>query len=58
MDGLEILIVITGLINPILWIMCYRLGRLDGYDNGYEEAMLDALEVVNEVTKERRDDIE
>lgn len=54
MSGIEILVILIGLSSPLLMILSYHLGKMDGYKNGYHNAMVDTLKVFERFNGDRR----
>lgn len=52
MIDIPVLILVIAL--PGLLIMAYRLGRIEGYDEGYTDAMVEAIRTAEEVIEEKR----
>ena len=51
---IDVGILILVIAIPGLLILVYRLGRIEGYDEGYTDAMVEAIRTVDEVIEERR----
>lgn len=51
---IDVGILIIAIAIPGLLILAYRLGRIEGYDEGYTDAMVEAIRTVDEVIEERR----
>lgn len=51
---LDVGVLIIAIAIPGLLIMAYRLGRIEGYDEGYTDAMVEAIRTAEEVIEEKR----
>ncbi len=51
---IDVGILILVIAIPGLLILVYRLGRIEGYDEGYTDAMVEAIRAADEVIEERR----
>ena len=51
---IDVGILILVIAIPGLLVLVYRLGRIEGYDEGYTDAMVEAIRTVDEVIEEKR----